>query len=46
VQTGRWAVGVPETFVIGGDGRILHQHIGDLRADDVADIMDRWKAAQ
>ena len=27
--------GVPETFVIGDDGRILAQHVGDIRADEV-----------
>ena len=27
--------GVPETFVIDGDGVILEQHIGDIRADEV-----------
>lgn len=31
--------GVPETFVIGGDGKILHQHIGDIRAEDVPQIV-------
>lgn len=27
--------GVPETFVIDGDGRIIYQHIGPLSEDDV-----------
>lgn len=27
--------GVPETFVVDGQGRILEQHIGDIRADEV-----------
>ena len=27
--------GVPETFVIDGDGKILLQHIGDIREDEV-----------
>ena len=30
--------GVPETFVIAGDGTILQQHIGDIRADDVPEL--------
>ena len=30
--------GVPETFVISGDGTILDQHIGDIRADDVPEL--------
>lgn len=46
VQLALGSSGVPETFLIGGDGKILHQHIGDIRAEDVADIIDRWKAAQ
>ena len=28
--------GVPETFVIGSDGRFAYQHVGDIRDDDVA----------
>lgn len=27
--------GVPETFVVAGDGTILDQHVGDIRADEV-----------
>ena len=27
--------GVPETFVVDGKGMILHQHVGDIRAEDV-----------
>ena len=30
--------GVPETFVIDGDGVILQQHVGDIRADEVEAI--------
>ena len=30
--------GVPETFVIDGNGIIVHQHIGDIRQDDIAMI--------
>ena len=30
--------GVPESFVVDGRGRIVAQHIGDIRAEDVADI--------
>ncbi|RXR27573.1 DsbE family thiol:disulfide interchange protein [Sphingobium fluviale] len=46
VQLALGSSGVPETFVIGGDGRILHQHIGDIRADDVETILAIWKEAQ
>ena len=35
VQLAIGSSGVPETFVIGGDGRILAQHVGDIRADEV-----------
>ncbi len=30
--------GVPESFVIGGDGRIVLQHVGDIRAENLAEI--------
>lgn len=30
--------GVPETFVIDGNGKILLQHIGDIRDDEVAGL--------
>ncbi|PHR20817.1 MAG: DsbE family thiol:disulfide interchange protein [Sphingopyxis sp.] len=30
--------GVPETFVIDGNGIIVHQHIGDIRPEDIAMI--------
>lgn len=31
--------GVPETFVIDGEGNIVHQHIGDVRANDVPHLL-------
>lgn len=37
--------GVPETFVIDGRGVIRYQHIGDIRADDVAMLLQRVKEA-
>ena len=30
--------GVPESFVVDGAGKIVLQHVGDIRADDVAEI--------
>ena len=36
--------GVPDTFIIDGKGRIVHQHIGDIRADDVQPLLDKWRA--
>jgi cytochrome c biogenesis protein CcmG/thiol:disulfide interchange protein DsbE len=38
--------GVPETFVIDGKGVIRHQHIGEIRAEDVPDLLARLKEAQ
>ncbi len=38
--------GVPETFVVGADGRILLQHVGDIRADDVAALAAVVKSAR
>jgi cytochrome c biogenesis protein CcmG, thiol:disulfide interchange protein DsbE len=37
---------VPETFVIDGHGVIRHQHIGDIRAEDVPEIMDALRKAR
>lgn len=38
--------GVPETFLIDSQGKIVEQHIGDIRADDVPDILAKLRAAQ
>ena len=38
--------GVPETFVIGSDGRIAYQHVGDLRDDDVAMLLRELEKAR
>ncbi|WP_340108081.1 DsbE family thiol:disulfide interchange protein [Pikeienuella sp. HZG-20] len=42
-----WGVyGVPETFVINGDGRIVYKHIGPIQNDDIEKrIMPAIKAA-
>ena len=37
--------GVPETFVIDGQGVIRHQHIGDIRDSDVPDLLARLQEA-
>lgn len=39
VQLSLGSSGVPESFVIGTDGRIVLQHIGDIRAEDVPEIL-------
>lgn len=46
VQISLGSSGVPETFVLDGAGRIVHQHIGDIRADDVPVILDYLRRAQ
>lgn len=33
------STGVPETFVIDGRGRIIHQHIGAIEAEDVPELL-------
>ena len=38
--------GVPETFVIDGQGTILHQHIGDIRKSDVPVLLAKLREAQ
>ena len=38
--------GVPETFVIDGQGRITHQHIGDVRASDVPLLLAKLEEAR
>lgn len=45
VQLGIGSSGVPETFVIDGNGIIRHQHIGDVREDDVDDLLERLREA-
>jgi len=46
VQLSLGSSGVPETFVIDGRGIVVKQHIGDIRADDVAGILQAVKDAQ
>jgi cytochrome c biogenesis protein CcmG/thiol:disulfide interchange protein DsbE len=45
VQLAIGSSGVPETFVIGGDGTILLQHVGAIRDEDVAAIAQAVGAA-
>jgi cytochrome c biogenesis protein CcmG/thiol:disulfide interchange protein DsbE len=39
VQLALGSSGVPETFVIGGDGRIVLQHVGDIREEEVPGLI-------
>jgi cytochrome c biogenesis protein CcmG, thiol:disulfide interchange protein DsbE len=46
VQLKLGSSGVPETYLIDGNGNIIHQHIGDIRAEHVAPLVDRLKSAK
>jgi cytochrome c biogenesis protein CcmG, thiol:disulfide interchange protein DsbE len=46
VQLALGSSGVPETYIIGGDGTILHQHIGDIREEHVPMLLAKLQAAQ
>lgn len=46
VQLALGSSGVPETFLIDGNGVILDQHVGDIRADDIAGILAQLRQAQ
>ena len=46
VQLAMGSSGVPETFVIDGKGVIRHQHIGDIRPDDIPEIMTELEKAR
>ena len=45
VQLALGSSGVPETFVIDGQGRILAQHVGDIRAEEVAGLVETVRRA-
>ncbi|MGD9810175.1 MAG: redoxin family protein [Sphingobium sp.] len=46
VQLAIGSSGVPETFIVDGRGRIVHQHISDIRPEDVPRLIEIWKGAQ
>lgn len=46
VQLKLGSSGVPETYVIGGDGTILYQHIGDIRAEHVPMLLEKLREAK
>lgn len=46
VQLALGSSGVPETYVIGGDGTILYQHIGDIREEHVPMLAQKILEAQ
>lgn len=45
VQLAIGSSGVPETFVIDGEGRIRYQHIGDVRAETVPLLIEKLREA-
>ena len=46
VQIALGSSGVPETFVVDGRGIIRHQHLGDIRPENVAEIVKAYEAAK
>jgi len=46
VQFALGSSGVPETFVVDGKGVIRHQHIGDIRPENIGEIVAAWEAAR
>ena len=46
VQFDLGSSGVPESYIIDGKGVIRLQHIGDIRPEDVEDIVRAWEAAK
>lgn len=46
VQLALGSSGVPETFVIDGEGVIRYQHIGDIREDDVPTLLAELEKAR
>lgn len=46
VQISLGSSGVPESFIIDGTGKIRFQHIGDIKTEDVPEILAALKAAQ
>ena len=46
VQLAMGSSGVPETFVVDAKGTIRHQHIGEIRREDVPVIMQKLREAQ
>lgn len=46
VQLALGSSGVPETYVISGDGTILYQHIGDIRDEHVSMLLEKLEQAK
>ena len=46
VQLALGSSGVPETFIVDGDGVIVYQHVGPIEAGDLEELFVRVKAAE
>lgn len=46
VQISLGSSGVPETFVVDGRGVIRHQHLGDIREEDIPEILEALRRAR
>lgn len=46
VQLDIGSSGVPETFIVDGKGVIVHQHVGDIRPEDVPGILKMLEEAK
>lgn len=46
LQVALGSSGVPESFIVNGRGRIVAQHIGDIRADQVDAMADAVRSAR
>jgi len=46
VQMALGSSGVPETFVVDGNGVVRYQHIGDVRPEHIPEIVSAWEAAK
>lgn len=46
VQIALGSSGVPETFVVDGKGVIVHQHIGEIREEDVPMLLKKLREAR
>lgn len=45
VQLELGSSGVPETFIVDSKGVIVHQHVGDIRKEDVPELLRIWREA-
>lgn len=42
-----WGIsGVPETFVVNGDGTVIYRHLGDIRPEHIPGLLEIVKKAQ